>query len=73
MASEKLSVSVDTEVWHRARSLSVGGSPSAIVNEALRRLVAGEQLAALLRELDDEYGPLPDKVVREAEQRWSHG
>ena len=72
MASEKLSVSVDTEVWRRARSLSAGDSPSAIVNEALRRLVAGEQLAALLHELDDEYGPVPQEMVRAAEQRWSH-
>lgn len=73
MASEKLSVSVDLEVWTRARSLSTGGSPSAIVNEALRRLVAGEQLAALLRELDDQYGPVPEEMVREAEQRWLRG
>lgn len=71
MASEKLSVSVDAELGSQARSLQRGASASAVVFEALHRLVAGEQLRLLLDELNEEYGPLPDDAIREAERRWS--
>lgn len=55
MASEKLSVSVDAELWAAVRALSLPErSASALVAEALRRLIAGEQLRALLDELDAE-------------------
>jgi hypothetical protein len=43
------------------------------VAEALRRLVAGEQLRALLDELDAEFGPVTDEEMRAAEQRWGLG
>jgi hypothetical protein len=74
MASEKLSVSVDAELWAAARSLPLPErSASAVVAEALRRMIAGEQLRALLDELDAEFGPVPDDEIRAAERRWSLG
>lgn len=74
MASEKLSVSVDAELWAAARSLPLPErSASAIVAEALRRLIYSEQLRALLDELDAEFGPVPDDEIRTAERRWGLG
>lgn len=67
---EKISVTVDRDVWREARALPWARSASEVVNEALRRLVAAERLGVALDRLDELYGPVDEALVGEAEKRW---
>ncbi|MGH8897766.1 MAG: CopG family transcriptional regulator [Egibacteraceae bacterium] len=69
-AKEKISVTVDRQVWTEARALPWASSGSAVVNEALRRLVAAERLGAMLDRLSEEHGPVDEDLVAEAEAKW---
>jgi len=70
---EKISVTVDRDVWETARSLPWAASGSDVVNEALRRLVATERLGVMLDRLSEEFGPVDEGLVAEAEARWFAG
>ncbi len=67
---EKISVTVDRDVWEEARSLPWASSGSEVVNEALRRLVASERLGAALDLLYEIHGPVDEELVQEADRRW---
>jgi hypothetical protein len=70
---EKLSVTVDRAVWAEARALPWARSASEVVNEALRRLVAVERLGTMLDRLTEEFGPVDEQLVAEAEAKWFGG
>jgi hypothetical protein len=67
---EKISVTVDRDIWERARTLPWASSASDVVNEALHRLVAAERLGVMLDHLADELGPVDERLVAEAEAKW---
>lgn len=69
-SKEKISVTVDRDVWEQARALPWASSGSEVVNEALRRLVASERLRSVLEELDEIHGPVPEELVEEARKKW---
>lgn len=69
-SKEKISVTVDRDVWQRARTVPWAASASDVVNEALHRLVAAERLGVMLDRLTDEFGPVDDGLVSEAEAKW---
>ncbi len=69
-SKEKISVTVDRGVWAQARELPWASSGSEVVNEALRRLVAAERLGVMLDALTDEYGPVDEELIVEAETKW---
>ena len=59
VAETEALVRIDTAVWAAARAEAArrGVDPSVVVEEALRRHVAGEDLRRLLGELDARLGP----------------
>lgn len=67
---EKLSVTVDRDVWEAARNLPWASSASEVVNEALRRLVASERLGTALDRLYEIHGPVDEELVEEADRKW---
>jgi hypothetical protein len=67
---EKISVTVDRDVWERARTLPWASSASDVVNEALHRLVAAERLGVMLDRLTDDFGTVDERLVAEAEAKW---
>ena len=70
---EKISVTVDRDLWEEARALPWARSGSEVVGEALRRLVAAERLGVVLDRLDEEFGPVDERLVAEAEAKWFDG
>jgi hypothetical protein len=69
-AKEKISVTVDREIWEQARALPWAASASDVVNEALHRLVAAEKLGVMLDQLAEDFGPVDENLVTEAEAQW---
>ena len=69
-SKEKISVTVDRDIWEEARGLPWAESASEVVNEALRRLVATERLGTALDRLYEIHGPVDEELVQEAERRW---
>jgi hypothetical protein len=69
-AKEKISVTVDRDVWEQARALPWAASASDVVNEALHRLVAAERLGVMLDQLAEDFGPVDEDLITEAEARW---
>lgn len=67
---EKISVTVDRDIWAQAKALPWAASGSDVVNEALHRLVAAERLGAMLDRLSEEFGPVDEALVAEAEAKW---
>lgn len=69
-SKEKISVTVDREIWEQARSLPWAASASDAVNEALHRMVAAERLGVMLDRLADDFGPVDEGLVTDAESKW---
>jgi hypothetical protein len=69
-AKEKISVTVDRDVWAQARALPWAASASDVVNEALHRLVAAERLGVMLDQLAEDFGPVDEELISRAEARW---
>lgn len=67
---EKISVTVDRDVWEQARALPWAESASEVVNEALHRLVAAERLGVMLDRLTEDFGPVDEDLVTRAEATW---
>ena len=67
---EKISVTVDRDVWELVRALPWAESASEVVNEALHRLVAAERLGVMLDRLSDDFGPVDEGLVTRAEATW---
>ena len=67
---EKISVTVDRDIWEQARALPWAASASDVVNEALHRLVAAEKLGVMLDQLAEDYGPVDEALITETEAKW---
>ena len=67
---EKISVTVDRDIWEQARALPWAASASDVVNEALHRLVASERLGVMLDRLSEDFGPVDEDLITRAEATW---
>ena len=70
MAMKKVSVTLDADLVAEIKTERGEGRFSAYLNETIRRRRHYERLRRYLRELDDEFGPVPDEVRRQAEREW---
>ena len=70
MSVEKVSLSLDREIVHRARRIAGPRGLSALVNDALRLRLQHERLRALLAEMDAEFGPVPPEESEKARKAW---
>lgn len=68
--TEKVSLTLDAEALREARALAGPRGLSAYVDEALKRSLQSTRIRRLLRELDAEYGPIPDHLKEEADRKW---
>jgi hypothetical protein len=70
MSVEKVSLSLDTQIVHKARQIAGRRGLSALVNDALRIRLQQERLRGLLDEMDDELGPVPPEEIEDARKTW---
>ena len=64
------SVSLDPDVDAMAHRLAGDRDFSSFVNDALRRDIQRTQMLGLLRDLDEELGPVGDAAKARAEELW---
>ena len=70
MSVEKVSLSLDAEIVHKARQIAGRRGLSALVNDALRVRLHQERLRRLLAEMDDEFGPVAPEEIEDARKTW---
>jgi len=70
MPKERITVTLDPEVLELVQQYAGDMSVSAFVNDVLADFVRREGMRDLLRELDEEFGPVPDDVREKGEQIW---
>ncbi len=70
MATEKVSLSLEEELLTEARGVVGIRGLSSYVNRALRHQLQRDRVAALLSELDQEYGPIDPRVTEEVRRAW---
>jgi hypothetical protein len=70
MPTEKLSLTLEQDVVAQAREAAGARGLSSYVNEAVRKQLQHDQLLALLDQLDEEFGPVPDAVMDEVRAEW---
>ena len=70
MAMKKVSVTLDEQLVAEIKSEIGEGGFSAYLNESLVRRRQYERLRQYLRELDEEFGPVPDDVRQQVEKEW---
>lgn len=70
MATEKVSLSLEEELLVEARAVVGIRGLSGYVNRALSHQLQRDRVAALLAELDSEFGPVDPKVVEEVRRAW---
>lgn len=66
MATEKVSITLDADVLAELREQVGPRGLSAYINDTLRAELKREQMRHLLREQDEEFGPVPPEVIEEA-------
>lgn len=70
MATEKVSLTLDKETLKAARERVGAGRLSSYVNSALRLKLGHDRMLTLLKELDEEYGPVDEQTAAEARREW---
>jgi len=70
VASEKVSLTLDEDVLSSARNLVGRRGLSRYVNRAVRWQVQRDGIAALLEDLDKEFGPVDPKAMEEVRTEW---
>ncbi len=70
MPMEKVSLTLDADLVAEARRLAGPRALSALVNDALRIKLQHARLRALLDEMDEEFGPVPDREVARTRELW---
>ncbi len=70
MATEKVSLSLEEELLTEARAVVGIRGLSGYVNRALSHQLQRDRVAALLAELDSEFGPVDSKVMEEVRRAW---
>jgi hypothetical protein len=70
MAMKKVSVTLDVDLVAEIKTeVGIRGF-SAYLNDSVRRRRQYERLRRLLRELDDEFGPVPEEVRQQVAKEW---
>ena len=74
MAKTKVSLTLDAEAIEALAELTGSSSLSAAVTDAvaekLERIRKRVALAEVVREWEEEQGPIPDEMVERWEKRW---
>jgi hypothetical protein len=70
MATEKVSLSLEEELLAEARKVVGIRGLSGYVNRALSHQLQRDRIAALLADLDSEFGPVDPRVVEEVRRAW---
>ena len=70
MNTEKVSLSLPSDLLDEARGYIGSGSLSAYVAEGLQQRVLSDRLARYLRDLDAESGPLTVEEIETARREW---
>lgn len=70
MSTAKVSLSLDEELVTEARETVGPRGLSGYVNRALRHQLQQDRLSRLLRELEDEHGPIDPQIMEEVRQAW---
>lgn len=70
MAMKKVSVTLDADLVAEIKTeVGVRGF-SAYLNDTIKRRRQHERLRGLLKELDEEFGPVPDEVRTQVAKEW---
>jgi hypothetical protein len=70
MAVTKWSVSVEENLASRVESRVGDRGLSGFVSRAVEHELERDLLDEYLRELDDDYGPLPDGLMEQTDDAW---
>jgi len=68
VATAKVSITLDAELLQQARVHGATGGLSATVNEALRVYLQGLRVDALLADMEQEFGAVPEEMLEQARQ-----
>jgi hypothetical protein len=66
----KISLTLPDDLLDEAQQYAPDGNISAYVADGLRRRVEFDRARQLLRELDDEWGPIPQETREKARRTW---
>ena len=70
MATEKVSLTLSSDVLKQARRRAGRRGLSSFVDGTLRVKLQHERLKGLLDEMDRTYGPVPEQVKEEVRREW---
>jgi len=70
MSVAKVSLSLDEAALSEARSRVGSRELSAYVSSALIRKLQHDRIGDLLKQMDDESGPVPEEMLAEARDIW---
>lgn len=70
MATEKVSLTLDSALLKEARGRAGRRGLSAYVDSALRRQLQRERIRKLLADLDTEFGPAQRDVIEKVRREW---
>ena len=62
------SVTLDEKLAEELREFAGTEEVSPLVNEAMRRYLQAMRIRKLLREMDEESGPIPEELRRQARE-----
>ncbi|HWD79510.1 MAG TPA: hypothetical protein VG497_11520 [Kribbella sp.] len=68
--TDKLSVTIPTDLAEELRSRAGRGNVSAYVTQALVRQLEHDRLGDLLAELEEAHGPVTDEELARARAEW---
>ncbi|HSG38661.1 MAG TPA: hypothetical protein VLE27_03390 [Thermoanaerobaculia bacterium] len=70
MRTEKVSLTLEEELLSEAREVVGARGLSGYVNRALRQQLQHDRIAGLLKELEQEHGPIDPQVMEEVRRAW---
>lgn len=70
--TDKMSVTIPSELAAELRSRAGRGNVSAYVTEALMRQLEHDRLGDLLAELEEVHGPVTEDELARARAEWPH-
>ena len=70
MAMRKVSVTLDEDLVAEIKTEVGERGFSAYLNDSIKRRRQHDRLRRLLRELDEEYGPVPDEIRQQVKREW---
>lgn len=67
--SVKKSITLERDLYEEVKPYA-GRNFSAVVEEALRDWVLFRHANEVAREVEEEFGPVPEEIQRQARERW---